>query len=70
MTGSQHRGGLREIEPDAIEPPPHYRDHHPQVITADTTRQGPGGKRVLVVLVLSLVALLLVWTAGGLLHWW
>jgi hypothetical protein len=70
MTNSRDRDGLREVEPDAIKPPPHYREDHPQVLTADTVRQAPEGKRVLVVLVLSLAAVLVVWAAGGLLHWW
>ena len=52
----------RVVEDDNIRPPPHYRpDGPPQVITADTARQGPSGKRVLVVLVVSLVAIGLAW---------
>ena len=46
------------VEPDNIRPPPHYReDGPPQVVTSDTARQGPGGPRVLVILVCSLVAI-------------
>jgi len=52
-----------QIEEDNIQPPPHYREGEPQVITADTARQGPLGKRVLVVLVASLVFALIVWAA-------
>ncbi len=70
MASSDDRDGFRNIERDAIKPPPHYRERHPQVLTADTARQGPGGKRVLIVLVLSLVAVMLVWATGGLLRWW
>jgi hypothetical protein len=52
----------RVVEGDNIRPPPHYRpDGPPQVITADTARQGPSGKRVLVVLVVSLVAIGVAW---------
>jgi hypothetical protein len=47
------------IEEDNIQPPPHYREGgSPQVITADTARQGPKGARVLVVLVASLIGAL------------
>ena len=44
------------IEEDDIRPPPHYHEGEPpQIVTADTVRQGPLGRRVLVVLVLSLI---------------
>jgi hypothetical protein len=46
------------VEDDHIRPPPHYREGGPpQVITADTARQGPKGTRVLAILVCSLVAI-------------
>jgi hypothetical protein len=52
----------RIVEEDHIRPPPHYReDGLPQVVTADTARQGPKGNRVLVVLVASLAALVAAW---------
>jgi hypothetical protein len=45
------------VEDDNIRPPPHYREGGPpQVLTADTARQGPRGSRVLVILVCGLVA--------------
>ena len=44
------------IEDDNIKPPPPYREGGPpQIITADTARQGPKGVRVLVVLAVSLI---------------
>jgi hypothetical protein len=44
------------VEEDNIQPPPPYREGGPpQVITADTARQGPKGARVLVVLLASLI---------------
>jgi hypothetical protein len=50
------------IEEDNIQPPPHYRPNGPpQVVTADTARQGPKGNRVLVILVASLVAIGVAW---------
>jgi hypothetical protein len=52
-----------EIEDDNIVQPPHYReDGPPQVITSDTARQGPLGKRVLLILLMSLIGALI---AGG-----
>jgi hypothetical protein len=61
---------FRVVEPDNIERPPHYREGRTQMLTGDTGRQGPSGRRVLVVLVLSLIAILLIWAANGMLHWW
>lgn len=53
---------MSEVEEDNIQPPPHYREGGPaQHITPDTARQGPLGKRVLAVLVCSLVAVAVVW---------
>ena len=52
------------VEEDNIKPPPHYREGGPpQVITADTARQGPKGVRVLVVLAVSLILALVVFAA-------
>jgi hypothetical protein len=46
------------VELDNIKPPPHYEDvEGPQILTADTARQGPRGTRVLVVLICGLVAI-------------
>jgi hypothetical protein len=48
------------VELDNIRPPPHYEDTKgPQIITSDTARQGPKGRRVYVVLVVSLVAVVI-----------
>jgi hypothetical protein len=53
-----------EIEDDDIRPPPHYREEGPpQVITADTARQAPSGRRVLVMLLGSLFAVAVAWAA-------
>jgi hypothetical protein len=50
------------VEQDNITPPPHYReDGPPQVITADTARQAPKGRRGLVILIASLVAIGVAW---------
>jgi hypothetical protein len=48
--------GLHIVEEDDIRPPPHYRPGGPpQVVTADTARQGPLGLPVLHVLAASFV---------------
>jgi hypothetical protein len=53
-----------EIEDDNIRPPPHYRENGPpQIITADTARQAPSGRRVLVMLLVSLFAVAVAWAA-------
>ncbi len=62
--------GLREVEPDNIQTPPHYREGQSQNLTSDTGRQGPSGVRVLIVLLASLAAAVAVWVIGGLLHLW
>ncbi|WP_158813552.1 hypothetical protein [Methylocapsa sp. S129] len=50
------------VEDDNIRPPPHYRPNGPpQVVTADTARQGPKGNRVLIILVASMIAAGLAW---------
>jgi len=57
------------VELDNIEPPPHYHpETGPQVITKDTARSGPLGRRVYVVLAVSMAAivvgfLLVAWLA-------
>ena len=51
-----------EIEDDNIRPPPHYHEGGPpQVLTADTARQGPKGYRVLWVLLGSLALVIVAW---------
>jgi hypothetical protein len=53
---------IHTIEEDNIQPPPHYHeDGPPQVITSDTARQGPLGRRALVVLVVALIATSVAW---------
>jgi hypothetical protein len=42
------------VERDNIQPPPRHTDAHPAVVTGDTARQAPRGKRVLFVLVAGL----------------
>jgi hypothetical protein len=50
------------VEDDNIRPPPHYRPNGPpQIVTADTARQGPKGDRVLIVLVVSSAAIAVAW---------
>jgi hypothetical protein len=57
------------VEEDNVRPPPHYREGGPpQVVTADTARQGPSGRRVLIVLLASLVVAGLVWAAISLFY--
>jgi hypothetical protein len=44
------------VELDNIQPPPHYHpEAGPQVITSDTARQGPKGRRVYIVLIVSMI---------------
>ncbi len=51
-------GPMTSVEPDDIQPPPHYSENGPpQVITADTARQAPLGPRVLFILVASVIAI-------------
>jgi hypothetical protein len=53
---------VHTIEKDNIRPPPHYdAAKGPQIITSDTARQGPKGRRVLVVLVAALIAVGIAW---------
>ena len=58
-----------KVEDDNIRPPPHYNEGGPpQVVTADTARQGPSGWRVLIVLLGGLIAACIAWVAIGLLY--
>lgn len=51
-----------EIEDDNIRPPPHcHEGGPPEVVTADTARQGPKGYRVLWVLLGSLALVAVAW---------
>jgi hypothetical protein len=51
---------IHTIEKDNIRPPPHYDETKgPQIITSDTARQGPKGRRVYVVLVVSVIAIII-----------
>jgi hypothetical protein len=55
---------IHTVEEDDIHPPPHYEpDGPPQVVTADTARQGPLGRKALLVLVFSLLAVGAAWIA-------
>ncbi len=56
MTKLVEQDANHTIEEDNIVPPPLYRgDGRPQIVTADTARQAPLGKRVLWVLIGALV---------------
>ena len=61
MASNNQYSGFREVEPDNIQPPPHYREGQSQPLTSDTGRQGPSGVRVLVVLVASLAGVVALW---------
>jgi hypothetical protein len=51
---------LHTVEEDNIRPPPHYdQTKGPQIITSDTARQGPKGRRVSVVLVVSFIVVVI-----------
>jgi hypothetical protein len=53
---------IHTIEEDNIQPPPHYKADGPQqVLTADTARQAPSGRPVLIVLAVSLVFIGMAW---------
>jgi hypothetical protein len=48
---------IHTVELDNIQSPSHYHpETGPQVITSDTARQGPKGRRVYIVMVVSLIA--------------
>ena len=56
MTKLVDKDSTHIVEEDNITPPPMYHgDGQPQVVTADTARQGPLGKPVLWVLIAALV---------------
>jgi len=62
MDGLDKDDGIHVVEEDNISPPPHYRsDGPPQVVTSDTARQGPLGRRVFFVLAGSLAAIAVAW---------
>ena len=61
MASSRENDGFREVEPDNIQPPPHYHEGQSQNLTSDTGRQGPSGVRVLTVLVASLAGAVALW---------
>ena len=50
---------MNEIERDNTQPPPKHTSAHPAVVTGDSARQAPRGRRILYVLVagLALVAI-------------
>jgi hypothetical protein len=60
VTGALAMAG--EVEDDNLRPSPPYRpEGPPQIVTADTARQGPLGKRALVVLLVSLATIAVGW---------
>jgi hypothetical protein len=61
MATSRENDGFREVEPDNIKAPPHYREGRSQNLTPDTGRQGPSGIRVLVVLLASMAGVVALW---------
>jgi hypothetical protein len=68
MTKLVEKDPLHIIEEDDVQPPPRAADAtgKPQVLTADTARQGPRGTPVLWVLIAGLVAIGLAWIV---IHW-
>lgn len=70
MTNGDYNDPFRTVETDNIKPPPHYREGRTQHLTGDTGRQGPSGKRVLIVLVASLLATFVAWGLVDAFHWW
>jgi hypothetical protein len=55
METEERTDSIHTVEKDNIRPPPHYYpERGPQIITSDTARQGPMGRRVLVLLVATL----------------
>jgi hypothetical protein len=62
MTKLVEEDATHLVEEDNVRPPPLYRgDGAPQIVTADTARQGPLGKPVLWVLVGGLVLVGVAW---------
>jgi hypothetical protein len=51
------------VERDTVTPPPKHTDAHPAVVTGDTARQAPRGKRVLYVLLVAMVLIALAFSA-------
>ncbi len=52
------------VERDNVQtPPPRHTDAHPAVVTGDTARQAPRGKRVLYVLATALVLIAVAFVA-------
>jgi hypothetical protein len=55
MSRLVEKDAIRTVEEDDVVPPPMYHeDGPPQVVTADTARQGPLGTPVLWVLVIAI----------------
>jgi hypothetical protein len=54
---------MTQIEHDTTQAPPNHTDSHPAVITDDSARQGPNGRRVLYVLMAGLGAISLGFSA-------
>ncbi len=69
MSKLVHQGDGRVVEEDSVKPPPLYDDIHPQVVTADTARQGGLGKPVFWVLVvaiaLAVAGMMIAWALSG-----
>jgi hypothetical protein len=62
MTKLVEQDATHIVEEDDVQPPPLYHgDGAPQIVTADTARQGPLGKPVLWVLVGALVLVGVAW---------
>jgi hypothetical protein len=51
------------VERDSVQPPPRHSGAHPAVVTGDTARQAPRGKRVLYILATTLVLVALAFAA-------
>ena len=69
MTKLVDKDSTHIVEEDNIVPPPMYEEGRPQVLTADTARQGPLGTPVLWVLigaiVLAAVGMMAAWLWVG-----
>ena len=65
MTKLVDKDSTHIVEEDNITPPPMYEgDGQPQIVTADTARQGPLGKPVLWVLSAALVLVVIGFAAA------
>lgn len=51
---------MTQVEPDDNRPPPHHSDIQPAHLTSDSARQGPKGKRVLYVLIGTVIGSIIV----------